>query len=604
MKRNSTTTKTQSLDQKLWNERPVPSTTETLQKQKYQQQIRQQSHNHAYRYYDQNYRNEVNAPGTLRNSVENHQPHYLSHKLKEDQRLSHNRPLETKGRTGSFRPSIKAKAVNEFTVNDHQDFLGYAVQAKNSRKRVNDLDANPAFKSSNTKGFYTGLVANETTKKPSLETSHFSFPKVSDKNSKQIQMAKNSSVALNNAFKELANYSTQQLQSFSTIQSFLSGNSNEKTPSNSVYNAKQNPTKPRGQVSETQKPVPRDSRSNSSEVPAPSMSFNAASTNKVISLMPARSSTFLFDGKEALYSVNTTNGLIRSYNEDRVSIVINIKRKSDWKQTRWPNCSYFSIFDGHGGALCADFLKDNLHKMILENPNFPENPALAIEQGCAQAEHDFCKFALKQTNIEKSGSCGIILLIIDDRVYLGNVGDSRAIVSENGGKVTSNLTNDHKPEEPHEKERIEKNGGKVMKNNYLDTYKFLMPMLNNRLNELPFRVYPGGLSVSRSFGDISAKDTQLGGNANVLIAKPDVFVYVIEKKTDFIFVGCDGIFDKWGTKEIIDSIWSYLGKVKDRVANEERIKLCEGVVNNVIMMSLKKMSYDNLTGIFLNFNCF
>ena len=27
----------------------------------------------------------------------------------------------------------------------------------------------------------------------------------------------------------------------------------------------------------------------------------------------------------------------------------------------WPKCSFFGIYDGHGGALCADFLRDNLH---------------------------------------------------------------------------------------------------------------------------------------------------------------------------------------------------------------------------------------------------
>ncbi len=32
-------------------------------------------------------------------------------------------------------------------------------------------------------------------------------------------------------------------------------------------------------------------------------------------------------------------------------------------------------------------------------------------------------------NIDKSGSCGIITLIVDEMVYVANVGDSRAILS-------------------------------------------------------------------------------------------------------------------------------------------------------------------------------
>jgi serine/threonine protein phosphatase PrpC len=270
-----------------------------------------------------------------------------------------------------------------------------------------------------------------------------------------------------------------------------------------------------------------------------SMQVFSGLTNKNITLLPARSSSFLFNGREAIYAVNTTNGLIRSYNEDRVSIVINIKRKPDWPHSRWPNCSYFSLFDGHGGSLCADFLKDNLHRFILENNNFPENPGRAIEEGCAQAEHEFCKFALKQTNIDKSGSCALIVLIIDDKIYIGNVGDCRAISSEQNGKQFYSLTKDHKPEEPSEQERIVRNGGQVSKNNFLQSHKFLGSVFGGRINELPFRVYPGGLSVSRSFGDVMAKEVQFGGNPNVLIAKPEISTYRIDKRTDFIFIGCN-----------------------------------------------------------------
>jgi len=31
---------------------------------------------------------------------------------------------------------------------------------------------------------------------------------------------------------------------------------------------------------------------------------------------------------------------------------------------RWPKCSYFAVFDGHGGSACSDFLKDNMHKYV------------------------------------------------------------------------------------------------------------------------------------------------------------------------------------------------------------------------------------------------
>ena len=422
-----------------------------------------------------------------------------------------------------------------------------------SRRTHTDGDELAKNKDTSNRASTNVRVSSRFSSYDSLEPT--SLPKVEDKGNKFLSTLKSNS---HNSKSQNGLKPTQNGSQLSTIQALINNVSNsvnnlQTTPTNLSANNNGKHltmtapnTKLQGKPSHGHNlpPTPnahndmRHSASANSNSFQPHMSVSNGIANKNISLLPPRSSSFLFNGKEALYSVNTTNGLIRSYNEDRVSIVINIKKKSDWNQPRWPNCSYFSIFDGHGGSLCADFLKDNLHRFILENSNFPENPAKAIEEGCAHAEHEFCKFALKQTNIDKSGSCALIVLLIDDKVYIGNVGDCRAIVSEHGGKAFHSLTKDHKPEEPGEQERIVKNGGQVSKNNFLQTYKFLGSMLGGRLSELPYRVYPGGLSVARSFGDIMAKDVQLGGNPNVLIAKPEVSTYKIDRRTDFIFIGC------------------------------------------------------------------
>jgi protein phosphatase 2C family protein 2/3 len=45
--------------------------------------------------------------------------------------------------------------------------------------------------------------------------------------------------------------------------------------------------------------------------------------------------------------------------------------------------------------------------------------------------------------------------------YIANVGDSRAVISKYGGKVSQPLTNDHKPSDDAELKRILEAGGKV-----------------------------------------------------------------------------------------------------------------------------------------------
>ena len=64
-------------------------------------------------------------------------------------------------------------------------------------------------------------------------------------------------------------------------------------------------------------------------------------------------------------------------------------------------------------------------------------------------------------------------------------------------------------------------------------------------------MFPGRLSVSRTFGDIEAKKTKYMGNPKVVIASPDIKCFKIEENYDFVVLGCDGIFDKLENIEVI-----------------------------------------------------
>lgn len=180
-------------------------------------------------------------------------------------------------------------------------------------------------------------------------------------------------------------------------------------------------------------------------------------------LDPPRTSTASFHVIKS-YSVNTCKGLVRAYNEDRVSIILNMLKPEDKKCKKWPVCSFFGVFDGHGGSACSDFLRDHLHRFIIEDPAFPDNVPQAIHQGFLRADEEFLRSASSRiSEIEVSGSCACILLIVDEKGYIGNSGDSRAIMSLGGGLRTQTLSNDHKPNFPPERQRIESSGGSVYK---------------------------------------------------------------------------------------------------------------------------------------------
>jgi hypothetical protein len=203
------------------------------------------------------------------------------------------------------------------------------------------------------------------------------------------------------------------------------------------------------------------------------------------------------------YGVNTYRGIFRNYNEDRVAIIVNAKnpKKNNIlnENIRWPNISYFGIFDGHAGNKCSEYLKNNLHNCIFNCNSFPNSPIKSIEKGFKICENNYIKSIHNKTHNEYydySGSCAIIILIIDDMCYIANLGDSRALYSYDTGSKFFQLSRDHKPNDPKEKKRIYKAGGSIFKTS-LSQYGLPFNFKESDLGlSIPFRILPGRLAVS------------------------------------------------------------------------------------------------------------
>lgn len=215
---------------------------------------------------------------------------------------------------------------------------------------------------------------------------------------------------------------------------------------------------------------------------------------------PAKHSENSFD-RIISYGVNTYRGLVRQYNEDRVTILINalINKNIMSRNLKSIKISYFSIYDGHAGNKCCEFLKTYLHNYIFESDYFPINPIKALEDGFKVCENKFMNLIYSDKKyIDSSGSCAIVILILNDICYIANLGDSRALYSCDDGKKFFQISRDHKPNDPIEKNRIYKAGGNIYKtkNNHIEH------KINNghenveRLANLPYRINPGRLAVS------------------------------------------------------------------------------------------------------------
>lgn len=229
------------------------------------------------------------------------------------------------------------------------------------------------------------------------------------------------------------------------------------------------------------------------------VSLNSILNEKFNLYQEAKHSSSSFDIISA-YGVNTYKGIIRNYNEDRVSILVNYENENtDSCKKIWPKISYFAIYDGHAGNKCSDYLKNFLHLYILNSKEFPEDPINAIAKGFKACEISFLKSIHEKTNNEYndfSGSCAIIVLIINDICYTINLGDSRALYSYEDGNKFYQLSRDQKPNDPIEKNRIYKAGGAIFKSKLVKVGVNFNKRESDFGFKVPFRISPGKLSVS------------------------------------------------------------------------------------------------------------
>jgi protein phosphatase 2C family protein 2/3 len=125
----------------------------------------------------------------------------------------------------------------------------------------------------------------------------------------------------------------------------------------------------------------------------------------------------------------------------------------------------FCVIDGNGGDECAVYLEKNLPIAIREvfqdeidkSFNIFESVSNKMRTAFHQLDQEF-----HQTFRKTSLTCGAtacVVLILGEIVFCVNLGDCRAVVSRKTNMVE--LSQDHAPTRPEERDRIESQGGYV-----------------------------------------------------------------------------------------------------------------------------------------------
>jgi serine/threonine protein phosphatase PrpC len=219
----------------------------------------------------------------------------------------------------------------------------------------------------------------------------------------------------------------------------------------------------------------------------------------------------------------------RDANEDQHVHILNINGDNDDQN----NINFFGVFDGHGGKLVSKYLKENMPQFFVTK--FKKNLYLKDETASKYfiKVYELLQDKLRNEHPRAVVHCGSTACVgiqykdKDDqnKIWILNVGDSR-VIKCNKDNIAEQLSLDHKPNSPEEKNRIEELGGSI------------------EFDGVDWRI--GGLSLSRAFGDLDCKP--------YVTHLPQIYKYNIKSDDKFLIFACDGLWDVLSNQDVVDFI--------------------------------------------------
>lgn len=206
----------------------------------------------------------------------------------------------------------------------------------------------------------------------------------------------------------------------------------------------------------------------------------------------------------------------------------------------------FGVFDGHGsqGKLVSQHVAHTLPRLVVQSP--------AFKTGCYESalstafpESNSLLRRISGIDCDLSGSTGVVALALDNKLVVGNLGDSRCLlgkVDPAGRPQAVPLSSDHNPLDPREAQRILGTGGRIASFMY-DGKPLGPPRVWLREINVP------GLCMTRSFGD------NVAATVGVLDI-PEVLTVSLKPQDKYLVLMSDGIFEFMENQKVIDMVHS------------------------------------------------
>lgn len=203
----------------------------------------------------------------------------------------------------------------------------------------------------------------------------------------------------------------------------------------------------------------------------------------------------------------------------------------------------FAIFDGHGGDICSRYVVDKLPKQLLaclqqRKPKSEQDYRHALKTSFCQVDEQFLSEHKSIVRTSPAGSCGVSVLVRDDKLYVCNVGDSRVLLGS--AKETENthqlLTNDHNTR--NERERA------LVKARTTDP----IPIRTGIATKVEGDRIGGILMVTRAFGDGIFKRRDMSLHPLIphlpyITSEPEITIHTLTPQDRYAVISSDGLYE-------------------------------------------------------------
>lgn len=240
--------------------------------------------------------------------------------------------------------------------------------------------------------------------------------------------------------------------------------------------------------------------------------------------------------------------------------------------------AYYAVFDGHNGLRASRHAAQQLHRQLATR--FPKGDMSHVEkeikrsimESFKKTDEDFLKRAASCKPSWKDGTTAVVVVAIDNTLYIANLGDSKAILcryhEESKKHISVPLSKDHNPTDYGERMRIQKAGGFVKDGRVM-----------------------GLLEVSRSLGDGQYKRCGVS-------CLPDVMRCQLTPHDRFLVLACDGLWKVFTSDQVLAIVLATLKDETIGAEGDEKRTLdlrCEAACNKLVNEAVRKLSGDNVT---------